>query len=164
MRTLFRSFVVALLLFVSVATFAEDVIYKSVDETGAVTYSAEPPAGGVASEAVPLPAPPSEAATREAVERAERMKQDADAGYEALMEQRHHQVEADQAAKAAAEAAERQRRIDEALEQREAEPEYYPVYPPDWRRPFPPRPPIPHPPHPPHLPKPPHPPAPLVPR
>lgn len=164
MKALSRGLWIPLILSVSVVAFAEDVIYKSVDETGAVTYSAEPPAGGVSSEAVRLPPPPSEAATREAAERAERMKQDADAGYDALMEQRRHQLEADQAAKAAAEAAERQRRIDEAMEQREAEPEYYPVYPPDWRRPFPPRPPIPHPPHPPHPPKPPHPPAPLVPR
>lgn len=138
---------------------AEDTVYKSVDESGHVTYSQTPPAGAARVEDVPLLPGPSDEVARESMERAKEMQQEADARYDALMEQRRQDAEAREKAQAAAEAAAERRReqaYQESLEESMwgwGVPYYAGPYRPNWHRPNPPNPP--HPPHPPLPPRPP---------
>ena len=144
--------VLSVVLWLPLAAFAQDAIYKSVDKEGHVTYSAQPPPGAAKVEDVQLPPGPSEEAVQESLERAKSIGEAADARYDATMEQRRQEAEARKKAQEQAAAAEQQRRIEESLQEQESEP-YYSDFWPGWRRPIPP-----HPPYPPHPPRPPHPP------
>lgn len=66
----------------------EDAIYKSFDDSGNVTYSAEPPTDAATVESVQIPAGPTKEATKDALERARDMEQEADTRYDATMERR----------------------------------------------------------------------------
>lgn len=77
--------------------FPADKIFKSVDDQGNVTYSAQPPAAGVNSEQVDVPSPPSEEAQRHAEEQAQKVKDQAKE-----LEKDRKSREAEQAAAAAA--------------------------------------------------------------
>jgi len=68
-----RQILLVMLLVPSIALAAEP-IYKSVDEQGSVTYSAQPPATGVKSETIAVPPPPSEEDVRRAEEQASKVK------------------------------------------------------------------------------------------
>lgn len=72
-----RQILLMMLLVPSIALAAEP-IYKSVDEQGNVTYSAQPPATGVKSETITVPPPPSEEDVRRAEEQASKVKAQAD--------------------------------------------------------------------------------------
>lgn len=146
------------LLWLPLAAFGEDAIYKSIDKAGHVTYSAQPPLGSATVEDVHLPPGPTEESVQDSLKRASSIEEAADACYDAIMERRRQEAEARKQAQKEAEAAERQRQIEEALQQQASGPSYYYGDQPDWRRPFPP-----HPPHPPHPPRPPHPPTPPLP-
>lgn len=134
------------------AALGGEPIYKSVDATGNVTYSEQPPANAAKVEDVQLPPGPSREEMQQSLERAKGVEQAADAHYDAMMERRRQEEEARKKAQEEADAAERQRRLDETIERLESQPSYYTW--PQWR-PYPPRPP--HPPHPPRPPYPPHP-------
>lgn len=135
-----------------------DTVYKSVDESGHVTYSAEPPADAATVEGVKLNAPPSDETTKEALQRAQDMEREADTRYDAMMEHRLREEAARNEAQAAARAAEEARRAEESSEDSDSEETDSIWYRRDWPRPHPPWPP--HPPRPPHPPQPPHPPMP----
>ena len=91
-----RQILLVMLLVPSIALAAEP-IYKSVDEQGSVTYSAQPPATGVKSETIAVPPPPSEEDVRRAEEQASKVKAQADE-----LEKERKSREAEQAAAAAA--------------------------------------------------------------
>jgi hypothetical protein len=140
-------------LLIPVTLLADDTFYRSVDEAGRVTYSAQPPAGAAKVEQVDVPAGPSDAAVQQALERAKKMENAADAQYKAMTERRK-EAEAQRAAQERADAADSKERDDQTLEDPDSQPMYYaPWYQGYWGRPHPP-----HPPRPPHPPKPPRPP------
>ena len=91
-----RQILLVMLLVPSIALAAEP-IYKSVDEQGSVTYSAQPPATEVKSETIAVPPPPSEEDVRRAEEQASKVKAQADE-----LEKERKSREAEQAAAAAA--------------------------------------------------------------
>lgn len=72
-------------------------VYKSVDEQGNVTYSAEPPADAVQSEQIAVPPPPSEEEVRQAEEATRQLQEQTN-----KMEQERKTREAEQAAAARA--------------------------------------------------------------
>jgi len=93
---MYRQILVVMLLVPSIA-LAADPIYKSVDEKGNVTYSAQPPATGARSEPIAVPPPPSEEDVQHAEEQARKVKEQADG-----LEKERKAREAEQAAAAAA--------------------------------------------------------------
>ncbi|MFZ0788628.1 MAG: DUF4124 domain-containing protein [Chromatiaceae bacterium] len=133
------------------AVLAEQ-IYKSIDASGAVTYSAEPPLNASTVESLEIPPRPSEEATKAALERAREVQKEAGAGYEATMDRRQQEAEARAKAQEEARTAEQARRATDATDEPDGEPVYI------WYRGDRIRPQPPHPPHPPHPPRPPHPP------
>jgi len=142
-------------LLMPVAALAGEAVYKSVDEAGQVTYSAEPPADAAEVETVQLPAEPSEAATKEALKRAKDMEQEVDSRNDAIMERRQQEADAQRKAQEEAQSAELQRGEEEEEESDWESRSYI------WNRrdgigPTPPRPP-----RPPNPPRPPRPPIPL---
>jgi hypothetical protein len=132
---------------------AAEMIYKSVDEAGQVTYSSQPPPGSIEVEDMPLAPGPSAEAVRYARERAKDTQETVDSRRQALRKRRDKEAEARKEARRermARERDERLRRIEESLEQPVAAFPYYRPYPSDWRRPssshhpqFPPYPPRP---------------------
>ena len=140
-------------------TFAADMLYKSVDDQGRVTYSSHPPEDAVETKGVQVAPGPSAQAAEEARERASAMEQEAQAQYEELMERRRQEAEVRKEAereRVAKETAERQRRIDESLQRLSNERHYLRPYPHDWHWPYRPHPPM----YPPLPPRPVHPVAP----
>jgi hypothetical protein len=97
----------------SMAAIAGEGVYRSVDAAGNVTYSDSPPVNAVEVEGVPVQEGPSPEVTREALERSERMTQEADARYEAIKERRRQEAEAREQARQEAQAA-RQRELQQA--------------------------------------------------
>ena len=89
--------ILLVMLLVPSITLAAEPIYKSVDEKGNVTYSAQPPATGAKSEPIVVPPPPSEEDVRSAEEQARKVKEQADE-----LEKERKTREAEQAASAAA--------------------------------------------------------------
>lgn len=149
-----RCFLSAGILF-TVAAFASNTVYKSVDESGHVTYSTAPPEDAVEAEAVQIPPGPSAKATEQAIERAKEMEQKADAQFEALTKHRQQEAQARRDAerlRLERESAERQRHYDQSAERLARDRVYFPIYPPYWGGIYPPHPPIqlPHPPKPSH--------------
>ncbi len=124
-------------------------IYKSVDEEGRVTYSSQPSSEAAKTEPVRVPPSPSAEATDEAVKRMKETEKEADARFKSLMENRQQKAEerkeVQEHKRLEQEAAEQQRRYDEALRRSSV---YYPPYRGHWPWPYPPHPPV-HPPHPP---------------
>jgi len=94
-----RQILLVMLLVPSIALAAEP-IYKSVDEQGNVTYSAQPPATGAKSETIAVPPPPSEEDVQRAEEQASKVKVQAEE-----LEKERKAREAEQATAAAAAAA-----------------------------------------------------------
>lgn len=141
-----------------IAALATGVIYKSVDETGHVTYSTEPPGNAVGAEAMLVPRGPSEQATEQAIERARAMEQKTDARFEAMAKRRREEAQArrdEERLQLEREAAERRRQLDDSSERFDRERVYYPVYPRYRGGIYPPHPPV-------HLPYPPKPAHPIV--
>jgi hypothetical protein len=135
----------AALVLLPLASPAEETLYKSVDAAGNVTYSDEPPSDAAQIEDLQIRQGPTPEATQEAAERSERMTKEADARYDALMEQRRQQAEARQQA-----AATRQRELErQHAEQDDTDDDEtviytWPPWPPHYHpHPHPPRPPIP---------------------
>jgi len=85
----------ALVLFAAAASAGEP-IYRSVDRSGHLTYSDAPPADAVRVEDLRPPEGPGPDATREAIDRADRLTDEANAGYEAIMERRRQEAAARQ--------------------------------------------------------------------
>jgi hypothetical protein len=104
MKTLACPMLTATLALASVAAIAGEGVYRSVDAAGNVTYSDSPPADAVEVEGVPVQEGPSPEVTREAIERSERMAQEADARYEAIKERRRQEAEAREKARQEAQA------------------------------------------------------------
>jgi len=73
-----RRQILLVMLLVSSIALAAEPIYKSVDEQGNVTYSAQPPATGAKLETIAVPPPPSEEDVRRAEEQAGKVKAQAD--------------------------------------------------------------------------------------
>lgn len=141
-----------------IAALAAGVVYKSVDETGHVTYSTEPPRDAVETEAMHVPPGPSAETTEMAIERAREMEQKADARFEAMAKRRQEEAQArrdEERLRLDGEAAERHRKLDDSSERLDRERVYFPVYPPYWRGIYRPHPPV-------HLPHPPKPARPVV--
>lgn len=132
-----------IVLLLPAATVATDRVYKSVDESGNVTYSAEPPADATTVEALDLPAEPSEEATRQALDRAQELEQEADARYDAIMARRQREAEARADAEQKARAAEQAGRAGDSSEATDSTTTGYIWYRPHWVGPRPPRPPRP---------------------
>jgi len=131
-----HTYVLPLLLALLLPTAYADLIYKSVDSEGNVTYSSTPPAG-VKAQKVELPPPPTEDETRQATER---IKQQAELASE--MERSRLEQEAREQARADEEARQREAQKPIVIEK----PVYVPqpvYYPPVPTRPRPPRPPLP---------------------
>lgn len=76
---------------------AAEPVYKSVDEQGNVTYSAEPPADAVQSEQIAVPPPPTEEEVKRAEDATRQLQEQA-----GKMEQERKAREAEQAAAARA--------------------------------------------------------------
>ncbi|MGA7980607.1 MAG: DUF4124 domain-containing protein [Chromatiaceae bacterium] len=108
----------AVLLF-SVLAFAGGPVYKSVDESGHASYSSEPPEGAEKVEGIQLPSGPSEEETKESLERAKEMENEADARYDAVIERRRLEAEARNEAQEDAEAAKRSRPGEESTDSAE---------------------------------------------
>jgi len=89
-------FILLVLLLAPSLVFAAGPIYKSTDDKGNVTYSAEPPAAGVQSEPIVVPPPPSAEEAQLAEEEARKAKVQAD-----KLEAERKAREAEQAAAAA---------------------------------------------------------------
>jgi len=128
-----------------IGTCAAEMVYKSVDEAGQVSYSSRPPPGSIEVEDLLVAPGPSAEAVRHARERAKDTQQKVDARYRALMKRRDQQAEARKAApeearreRVARETAERLRRIEESLERPVVAFPYYTPLSLDWRRPTPP--------------------------
>ena len=94
-----RLILIMILLSPSLAAPAEP-IYKSVDEQGKVTYSAEPSAEGVSVEQLKVAPPPSADEVQRAEEQTQKLKEQA-----AELEKERKAREAEQAAAAKADAA-----------------------------------------------------------
>lgn len=129
----------------SAGTCSAQVLYKSVDAQGRVTYSEHPVAGAVKTEGVPIAPGPSPEEAERAKARVQAIEEAADTEYQELMERRKQEAEAreeaerQRAEREAREAFERQRYADDGT--------YIRSYPYGWRWPYP-HPPI-HPPIPP---------------
>ena len=125
MKTFERLFVLSAVLLLPLPGLAEDTVYKSIDDSGNVTYSAEPPKDAATSESVQIPPGPPEQATKEALERARDMQQEANTRYDAAMQRRQQEAEARTKAQEEAQAAEQARRAAESAGEPAAEPNDY---------------------------------------
>lgn len=142
-----------------VAVFGADAIYKSVDESGRITYSSKPPQDAVEIEGVSVPRGPSAQDATAAQDRVKDLEQKTDAQIQTLREGRQQAARARKEAQEAAErqqlareAADRQRRIDNSLDRLANERDYFRPYPHDWRWPYRPLRPL-YPAHPPRPPR-----------
>jgi hypothetical protein len=135
----------AALVFLPLASPAEETLYKSIDAAGNVTYSDEPPINAVRVEDVQVQQGPPPEAAQEADERLERMTEEADARYDALMEQRRQQAEVRQQAAATRQRELERQRVEEDDTDDDATVIYtWPPWPPHYHpHPHPPRPPLP---------------------
>jgi hypothetical protein len=154
MKTIERLFVLSAVLCLPMTGLGGDAVYKAIDDSGNVTYSAEPPTDAAIVESVEIPPGPSEEATWEALERARDTEEAADRRYDAKMERRQQEADARAKAQEEARTAEQARRAAESADDPDAESPDYLWYGRDWLRPYPPHPPLP--PRPPHPPLPPH--------
>jgi hypothetical protein len=152
MKQLAKPLFLALAALPPIGAAGADTLYKSIDETGQVTYSSQPPKDAVEVEALQVAPGPSEEEIEKAAERAQRVGQAVDDRYQALMERREQEEqlrkeaeEAEESARIARETAERLQRIEESLEPEVTWP-YYPGYPYNGWRPYPPYRPWPRPP------------------
>jgi hypothetical protein len=132
----------SIFLFLLVATllpggaFGSDTLYKSIDEAGRVTYSSQPPPAAVEIEEVQVAPGPSAEVTEKAAARVKETAKKVDAHYRELMERREQ--EAAERERIARETAERQKRIEESLDQPAMAVPYYWPYPLRWWGPRPP--------------------------
>jgi len=149
MKQLTKPLFLALAALPPIGAAGADTLYKSIDETGQVTYSSQPPKDAVEVEALQVVPGPSADEVENAAERAQRVERAVDDRYQALMERREQEEqlrkeaeEAEESARIARETAERLQRIEESqsLEPGVALP-YYPGYPYNGWRPYPPYPP-----------------------
>jgi hypothetical protein len=136
---------------------AAEMVYKSVDEAGQVTYSSRPPPDSIEVEGRPLAPGPSAEAVRYARKRAKETQQKVDSWCQALRKRRDQEAEARKEAqeearreRMAREKVDGLRRLEESLEQPVAAFPYYRPHPLDWRRPIPSH----HTRHPPYAPRP----------
>jgi uncharacterized protein with WD repeat len=148
-KTAWRPLAAAALTSLALAAGAGETLYKSVDAAGNVTYSDEPPADAVQVQDVQVEPGPTPEAEQEAAVRSKQMTREADAAYDALMEQRRQQAEAREKARQEAEAArqrelERQRAAEDDTDDDATVIYTWPPWPPHHHpRPHPPRPPVP---------------------